>query len=88
MRPTLEVADLVRAHGDEYVDVTSEWPAGSAPTEASDQGAGPLGFAGAAAKNTAAAAGLTTRADDSFGCGPAMPMLPASWEPGDGLRGR
>jgi hypothetical protein len=32
--------------------------------------------------------GLTTRADDPFGCAPTMPMLPASWEPGDQLPDR
>jgi PPE-repeat protein len=86
-RPRRRQREVLRAHGDEYVDVTSEWPAGSAPTEASDQGAGPLGFAGTAAKNTAAAVGLTTRADDSFGCGSALPMLPSTWESGDGCPG-
>jgi PPE-repeat protein len=46
----------------------------------SDQGAGALGFAGTASKQTAtAAAGLTTLADDEFGGGPRMPMMPRTW---------
>jgi PPE-repeat protein len=60
----------------------------SAATEASDRGSGPVGFAGTVAKHCAVAVGLTTRADDPFGCAPTMPMLPASWEPGDQLPDR
>ena len=48
---------------------------------ASDQGAGPLGFAGTARKSAAAdAVGLTTLAGDEFGGGPTMPMMPGTWE--------
>ncbi|OBI49328.1 hypothetical protein A5707_17190 [Mycobacterium kyorinense] len=51
---------------------------------ASANGAGQLGFAGTAGKRTvAAAAGLTTLAGDEFGGGPAMPMVPGSWERDD-----
>ena len=48
---------------------------------ASQQGAGTLGFAGTASKDTAEAAGLATLAGDEFGSGPSLPMLPGSWEP-------
>jgi PPE-repeat protein len=54
-----------------------EW-AGSAV--ASDYGAGAQGFAGTARKQAAAAAGLTTLAADEFGDGPALPMVPSTWE--------
>jgi PPE-repeat protein len=84
-----------RGYGDEYmdmnIDVDPDWgaPAGEEPvasTVASDQGAGNLGFAGTAAKETAAkAAGLTTLAGDEFGGGPRMPMVPGTWDP-DGAR--
>jgi len=80
-----------RGYGDEYMDMNVEvdpdWggPPGDGPvasTVASDRGAGSLGFAGTAAKETAAAAaGLTTLAGDEFGGGPRMPMLPGTWDP-------
>ena len=83
-----------RGYGDEYMDMNVEvdpdWgaPPGDGPaasTMASDRGAGGLGFAGTAAKETAAeAAGLTTLAGDEYGGGPRMPMLPGSWDPGGG----
>jgi len=62
--------------GYEYMDLEPE------PTVVpSDQGAGALGFAGTASKQTAtAAAGLTTLADDEFGGGPRMPMMPGIWD--------
>jgi PPE-repeat protein len=74
-----------RGHADEYmdmnIDVDPDWgapPGGQ--TVASDQGAGNLGFAGTAAKGTAArAAGLTMLAGDEFGGGPTMPMVPGTW---------
>ena len=61
--------------GYEYMDLEPE------PTVVpSDRGAGPLGFSGTGAKETAtAAAGLTTLADDEFGGGPHMPMMPSTW---------
>lgn len=47
---------------------------------ASATGAGPQGFAGTAAKTGAGrAAGLTMLADDTFGGGPRMPMIPGTW---------
>ncbi|OBI92559.1 hypothetical protein A9X01_09260 [Mycobacterium asiaticum] len=48
---------------------------------ASASGAGPLGFAGTAAERRRQAAGLAVVADDEFGGGPAMPLLPGSWDP-------
>ena len=60
------------------VKVDPEW--GAPLTVASDQGAGALGFVGTVRKETvAAAAGFTTLAGDEFGGGPAMPMLPGTW---------
>jgi PPE-repeat protein len=48
---------------------------------ASGQGAGTLGFAGTSRNDTATrAAGLITLADDDFGGGPRMPMVPCTWE--------
>jgi PPE-PPW subfamily C-terminal region len=59
--------------------VDPDW--GAPESAASDQGAGPLGFAGTVRKETVAAAGLTTLAGDEFGGGPTMPMVPGSWDP-------
>jgi PPE-repeat protein len=70
---------------DMNVDVDPDWggPPG-AETGASERGAGTLGFAGTARKEAAAeAAGLATLADDDFGGGPRMPMLPGTWSPAD-----
>jgi PPE-repeat protein len=79
--------DHQRGHRYEYVD--PEWetddepgPEG-APTVASDQGAGTLGFAGTASRAAAEAAGLATLAGDEFGGGPSVPMVPGTWEPTD-----
>ena len=47
---------------------------------ASDRGAGLLGFAGTTSKASADAAGLATLAGDGFGGGPALPLLPGTWE--------
>jgi PPE-repeat protein len=79
----------LRGYGDEFMDMNIEvepnWgaPPGKEPvasTVASDQGAGPLGFAGVARKSALnEAAGLTTLVSDEFGGGPTMPMLPGSW---------
>lgn len=69
-----------RAHEfmDMGVDVESGWVA-------SDQGAGPLGFAGTFAEGGGQAAGLATLEADEFGSGPRMPMLPNTWgDPGTG----
>jgi PPE-repeat protein len=76
-----------RGYGDEFmdmnIDVDPDWgtPAGG-QTSASGQGAGSLGFAGTAPKESVAeAAGLTTLAGDEFGGGPKMPMMPGTWDP-------
>jgi PPE-repeat protein len=51
-----------------------------ASVAASEHGAGPMGFAGTADKAPAGqAAGLITLADDAFGGGPRMPMMPGTW---------
>ncbi|MFZ0227149.1 MAG: hypothetical protein WA622_26780 [Mycobacterium sp.] len=45
-------------------------------------GAGSLGFSGTAGKVSAGTAtGLATLADDDFGSGPRMPMMPSTWGP-------
>ena len=59
------------------VGVNPDW---GAPT-ASEQGAGPLGFAGTVSKGGEHATGLATLSDDGFGTGPSMPMLPTTWTP-------
>ncbi len=76
----------MRGYGDEFMDmnvqVDPDWsapPAGE--TVASDQGAGPLGFAGTQSKGSTQAAGLATLSGDEFGGGPNMPMLPNTWDP-------
>ncbi|MGB9252562.1 MAG: hypothetical protein WCC28_22945 [Mycobacterium sp.] len=51
----------------------------SGSTATTDRGAGQLGFAGTVAKSASAASGLATLADDEFGGGPVLPMVPASW---------
>jgi PPE-repeat protein len=81
----------LRGYGDEFMDMNVEvdpdWgaPPGEEPvasTVASDQGTGPLGFAGTARKETVAeAAGLTTLVGDEFGGGPTVPMVPGTWDP-------
>jgi PPE-repeat protein len=72
-----------RGRADEFagmnIDVDPDW--GVASTEASDQGAGNLGFAGTVTKGKTHAAGLAALSGDDFGAGPTMPMLPATWDP-------
>lgn len=78
--------------GYEYMDLDQDLdflPGGSphdrqaASTGVSDQDAGPLGFAGVAPKSdTGQATGLTTLADETFGGGPRMPMMPGTWGAG------
>ncbi|TDH56182.1 PPE family protein [Mycobacterium eburneum] len=72
-----------RGYGDEFMDMNVEvdpdWEEPAA-VGASDHGAGPLGFAGAAAKSgVAQAAGLATLAGGPFSDGPTTPMVPRSW---------
>ncbi|ORV45414.1 hypothetical protein AWC00_05990 [Mycobacterium conspicuum] len=76
-------------HADEFADMDSDMNGqGVVPdfgAQASDQGAGPLGFAGTAHNESVAqAAGLTMLAGDEFGGGPLMPMVPHTWESGRG----
>jgi PPE-repeat protein len=80
----------LRGHSDEFmdmnVDVDPDWGAPpeqepAAATAASDQGGGPLGFAGTVHKQTVAdAVGLTTLEGDEFGGGLTMPMVPNTWD--------
>ncbi len=71
-----------RDNADEFadmnVDVNPDW---GASTEASNSGAGALGFAGTVSKSAEQATGLATLTDDGFGSGPTMPMLPNTWSP-------
>ncbi|MEZ0364039.1 PPE family protein [Mycobacterium sp. pUA109] len=72
-----------RGYGDEFMDMNIEvdpdWDVPAA-VGASGQGAGPLGFAGAAAKSgVAQAAGLATLAGGRFSGSPTTPMVPRSW---------
>jgi PPE-repeat protein len=84
----------MREYGDEFLDMDAD--IGLAPDFAAEQlvsavasgnGAGSLGFAGTAHKESAVgAAGLTKLAGDEFGGGPRVPMVPGTWdyEPGRG----
>ncbi|ORV96865.1 hypothetical protein AWC14_16675 [Mycobacterium kyorinense] len=68
--------------GDKYMDMNVELdPDWDGPTVASEQGAGPLGFAGTMRDDAVErAAGLATLHDDEFGAGPRVPMVPGSWD--------
>ncbi|OBI20942.1 hypothetical protein A5712_16900 [Mycobacterium sp. E2327] len=88
----------MREYGDEFLDMESDIgiPPEYAPEElvsavASGSGAGRLGFAGTAHKDQAVgAAGLTKLANDEFGGGPRVPMVPGTWDqqgPGESGRG-
>jgi PPE-repeat protein len=60
--------------GYEYMDPEPE-------VGASQQGAGPSGFAGTVPhQRSAVAAGLAQLGDDAFGGGPRMPMMPGTWD--------
>ena len=73
--------------GYRYEFMTADGPA-AAPlpetpvtTGASDSGVGNLGFSGTAVKSTPAGpVGMTTLADDTFGNGTTIPMMPGSWQ--------
>lgn len=70
-------------HADQFmtmdVGVDPEWQLpDDEPVLAADRGAGPLGFAGSAAKGGLAAVGMT-RLAGAFGSGPREPMVPGSW---------
>lgn len=69
-----------RDQADEFADMNIELdPDWAAPPEASDRGAGPLGFSGTVSKSGEQATGLATLDDDGYGTGPTMPMLPNTW---------
>lgn len=71
-----------KAYRYEYMDLedVAPGPDEEPVTTAGESGAGPLGFAGAAAKSGADhAAGLTTLTGDQLNDGPSVPMLPSSW---------
>jgi PPE-repeat protein len=71
----------LRGYAHEFMEMNVKVdPAWGAPlTVASDHGAGALGFPGTVRREPVAAVGLTTLAGDEFGGGPAMPMLPGTW---------
>jgi PPE-repeat protein len=74
--------EVVRGYADEFADLDSDVDPGVPPeAEASDRGAGPLGFAGTVSKESAQAAGLTVLAGDGFGGGPMVPLVPGTWTP-------
>ena len=75
----------MRDYGDEFLDMDSDIgvvpDSGEPSAAASGSGAGTLGFAGTAHKDTALqAAGLTNLAGDEFGGGPRVPMVPGTWD--------
>jgi len=76
----------IRGYAHEFmemnINVDPDWDGPhSGSTATSDHGAGPLGFTGTVRKRALAATGLATLKDDDFG-GPAMPMVPATWNAG------
>ncbi|OBK31651.1 hypothetical protein A5634_13875 [Mycobacterium asiaticum] len=60
--------------GYEYMDLEPD------ASQASDQGADSLGFAGTVPRQRARAAGLTTLSGDEFGARPRMPLMPGTWD--------
>ena len=77
----------IRGYAHEFmemnINVDPDWDGPhSGSTATSDHGAGPLGFTGTVRKRALAATGLATLNDDDFGGGPAMPMVPATWNAG------
>jgi PPE-repeat protein len=70
----------MRDYADEFADMNFDVDPDWGSTEASDRGAGPLGFAGTVHKVTVAeAVGLATLNGNGFGGGPSMPMVPGTW---------
>lgn len=75
-----------RAYRYEFMDLDGDADPGAEPADPhaarpSRDSAGPLGFAGAAAKSDAlAATGLATLTRDGLGEGPALPMMPSTWD--------
>ncbi|OBH25115.1 hypothetical protein A5692_03265 [Mycobacterium sp. E342] len=73
-----------RAYRYEFLDLDQDAGADEedwATVGASDQGGGPLGFAGAATRSgVSQPAGLATLTRGGLGDGPAVPMMPSSWD--------
>ena len=74
----------IRGYAHEFmemnINVDPDWVVpDSGSTATSDRGAGPLGFTGTERKTASAATGLATLADDEYGSGPVMPMVPGTW---------
>lgn len=62
------------------INVDPDWSGlHSGSTATSAHVAGPLGFTGTVRKRALAATGLATLADDDFGGGPVLPMVPTTW---------
>jgi len=72
----------LRGYADEFMDMTVEVEPDWSASVTSENGAGPLGFAGTVRNGAVGrAAGLTRLAGAEFGGGPRMPMVPGSWIP-------
>jgi PPE-repeat protein len=77
-----------RAYRYEFLGAGAEYEGSALPEKnvatrawASDQGGGAGGFAGTTRRDAVSRpAGLATLAGDAFGSGPAMPMMPSTWE--------
>jgi len=71
--------------GYEYMDLDQElnYPEPEPAVTASDRSAGPIGFAGSAARaGGAEPSGLATLTEDQFGGSSIVPMLPSTWNSG------
>jgi PPE-repeat protein len=74
----------IRGYSHEFmemnINIDPDWGApDDRSTAASDRGAGSMGFSGTGDETALAATGLAVLADDKFGNGPVMPMLPGTW---------
>ena len=68
--------------GYEYMDVDQElnYPNSEPAVTASNRNAGPIGFAGSAARaGGPEPSGLATLTEDKFGGSSTVPMLPSTW---------
>ncbi|MDP7728406.1 PPE domain-containing protein [Mycobacterium sp. TY813] len=74
-RRRAKVAQLGRGY--EYMDLE---PDVSASEKGAASGVRGAGFPGTVSQRSAAATGLTALADDEFGGGPRVPMLPGTWD--------
>ncbi|KAA8960762.1 PPE family protein [Mycobacterium sp.] len=72
----------LRGDGDEFMDMAVGVETDRSAAVMPENGAGPLGFAGAVRNGAVGqAVGLTRLAGAQFGGGPTMPMVPGSWTP-------